>query len=283
MKRITKPIVREIRVRTALSRSRLPDIDYAFNPYIGCWHSCIYCYARLYTRYREVSENWGDIIYVKVNIVERLREDVRRYKPGVVGVGTITDAYQPLETVYRLTARSLPVFFTNGFHVSIQTKNTLILRDLSLLIENRDKVDVGFTITTLSDNKARIIEPRAPPSTARAEALRRIAGEGIETWIFYGPIIPGFNDDPITIHSLIELAAETRSKLLLDTLHVKKFMLQVDHPLYRYISRVGRMDWKSFFNKIISMCREHGVTCIVGYAEPSPKKHGKKVTIEDFF
>lgn len=282
MKRTTvsKPIIREIKVRTALSRSRLPDIDYAFNPYIGCWHSCTYCYARLYTRYREVSENWGDVIYVKINIVERLREDVRRFKPGVVGVGTITDAYQPLEANYRLTSRSLLVFFTNGFHVSIQTKNTLILRDLDIFTENRDNVDIGFTITTLSDDKARIIEPRAPPPTARAEALRRIAGEGIETWIFYGPIIPGFNDDSTTIRSIIDLAAETRSKLLLDTLHVKKFMLHTDHPLHSFIPRVRRMDWKSFFSRIIDMCREHGVTCIVGYAEPSPKK---RVSLENFF
>ncbi|HDJ83372.1 MAG TPA: radical SAM protein, partial [Desulfurococcaceae archaeon] len=116
-----------LKVKEALSKSGLPDLDYALNPYMGCWHSCIYCYARLYTWYKEIADNWGRIIAVKENIVEVLRREIK-YKPrGIVGVGTITDAYQPVEALYEITQKSLKVLFSAGFHASIQTKNPLIL------------------------------------------------------------------------------------------------------------------------------------------------------------
>ena len=91
------PIYRRIKVKQALSRSGLPDIDYALNPYAGCYHGCIYCYARAYTRYKDAAQNWGQVIYIKENIVDVLRKEVRRKKKGIVGISTITDPYQPIE------------------------------------------------------------------------------------------------------------------------------------------------------------------------------------------
>jgi len=262
--------IRFTRIREALSKSGLPDLDYALNPYMGCWHSCIYCYARLYTRMRDVAEHWGEIIVVKENIIEVLEREVRQKPPGIVGVGTITDAYQPVEALYELTRYSIRTLLNHGFHVSIQTKNPLVLRDLKILVEHKDKVDVGFTITTLDNSIARTIEPRAPPPTARAKALEKISSTGIETWVFYGPIIPGVNDDDETIISLIELAKQTNSIFYYDKLRVKKFMEDPNHPLYAIAGRAKNYPWRKLYRRIEETCRKHRVKCRPGMVYENP-------------
>ncbi len=260
-----------VKVKRALSKSGLPDIDYALNPYIGCLHGCIYCYARLYTRNREVSSNWGEIVIVKENLLEVLGKETKYLRRGIVGVGTITDPYQPVEAIYRLTRRSVEKLLEEGFHVSMQTKNTLILRDLDILSEHSDRVDVGFTITSLSDEKARIYEPKSSPPTMRAYALRKLASSGINTWIFYGPVIPGYNDDLETIKNIILLAKMTKSKVLIDHIHVKKFMYENNHPLKPLLPRIKRYSWNKFYERTMRICKEYGVKCIRGYAEPDTK------------
>jgi len=252
-------------VKTALSDTGLPDLKYALNPYIGCSHGCVYCYARLYTRDKRVSENWGNTVVVKYNLPQVLEREVKSRERGVVGVGTITDPYQPVEAHYKITVKSLLVLLKAGFPVSIQTKNPLVLRDLRVLAEHRDLVDVGFTITTLKYEIAKFIEPRAPPPSSRVEALRRLRASGLKTWIFYGPVIPGLNDDVETIKCLVELAAETRSVLYYDPVHVKSFMKTPTHVLYTYIQGSTR-EWRSRVERaVLNTCRELGVTCKPGF------------------
>lgn len=260
-----------INVKKALSKSGLPDIDYALNPYMGCYHGCIYCYARIYTWDKEISSNWGEIVAVKKNLVEILDREVKYLRRGVVGVGTITDPYQPVEAKYKLTRKSIEKLLSHGFHVSIQTKNTLVLRDTDLLIRYRGRVDVGFTITSLNDRKTRIYEPRASPPSMRAYALKQLASKGIETWIFYGPVIPGFNDDLDTRIKIIKLAKEAGSKVLIDRIHIKKFMYSNENPLRAILSIARNYPWKKFYNETIKLCREYGIVCIPGFAEPAKK------------
>ncbi len=153
-------IVKEIRVKSALSRSGLPEYDYALNPYLGCQHGCIYCYAMDFTR-GEPGVKWGgEVVYVKVNLVQALLRDIRRLRPGIVGISTITDPYQPVESRYKLTRRSIEVLCNADYHVSIQTKSALIIRDIDVISKCGRAVDVGFTITTMRDTY-RVIEPMA--------------------------------------------------------------------------------------------------------------------------
>lgn len=253
-------------VKNALSRSGLPDIEYALNPYIGCWHGCIYCYARLYTRSRFVVENWGKIVIVKSNIVNVLSREVGRLKPSVVGVGTITDAYQPVEAVYKLTRKSIEMLLKYGFNISIQTKNPLVIRDIDLFTSNLDKIDIGFTITTLSSKLATFLEPKAPPPKARINALKQVARHGIKTWVFYGPIIPSLNDDEDTIRSIVHIADETKSTLYYDPLHIKSFMYKRDHPLFSYVEVKSAEWWQKTKRRIISLCEEYRLECRPGFA-----------------
>ncbi|MEM2389905.1 MAG: radical SAM protein, partial [Ignisphaera sp.] len=149
----------EIEVRQALTKSGLPDLDYALNPYLGCGHGCLYCYAKIYTRLSEVVANWGKIIAVKKNLLDILTNEVERLKRGTVGIGTITDPYQPIEAIYRLTRSSIDILARNGFKVSIQTKNSLVVRDIDILKKYRDAVDVGLTITSADDSMMHTFEP----------------------------------------------------------------------------------------------------------------------------
>ncbi len=262
-----KARVLEVTVYRALSRSGLPDIDYALNPYIGCWHSCIYCYARTYVKNSAVSRSWGNVILVKKNIVEVLSKEVKRLRSGTVGVGTITDAYQPLEAVYGLTRRSIDILLNEGFRVSIQTKNPLILRDLDILERHRDRVDIGFTITTFNPRVAEFIEPHAPPPKARASALRKISERGVNTWIFYGPVIPSLNDDESTVDEIIELAKDSGSEIIIDRLHIKGFMHTPSHPLNKLISSTRKYEWRKFLTKVMNKCLKAGVKCVEAFAK----------------
>lgn len=257
--------VYHVNVKTALSRSGLPDLDYALNPYIGCGHGCIYCYARLYTNDPRARERWGRVVIVKDNIARVLSREIRRLSPGVVGVGTITDAYQPVEAVFKITRSCLEILVEKEFRVSIQTKNPLVIRDLDILARHRDKVDVGFTITTLNSTIARFIEPLAPPPQSRANALKRLREEGLKTWVFYGPIIPGVNDDSDTAESIARLALETGSTLYYDPLRIKPFMNSPVHPLHCYVNRVSHSWWSSVENTVLKLCNEYGITCKLGF------------------
>lgn len=267
--------VKVVRVRDALTPSGLPDIDWALNPYLGCYHSCIYCYGRLYVKDAEVASSWGDIVVVKENVVDALRRGVRSRRSGVVGVGTITDAYQPVEARYGLTRRSLEVLLSSGFRVSIQTKSTLVLRDADLLSRYRGRVDVGFTITTMDRGIASFLEPRAPPPRARADALARLRELGIDTWVFLGPIVPEVTDSLELIEEVVEVAEAANSPMYYDKLRVKGFMLSPDHPLYPHAVKALRYRWRNLFTSIESICRKHGVRCGFGFSygsAPSPSK-----------
>ncbi len=130
--------------------------------------------------------------------------------------------------------------------MSIQTKSDLVIRDIDLLVSQ--PVDVGFTITTLSDDLARKVEPGAPPPSRRVKALERLCSEDIRTWIFLGPILPGAEDE---IEAIIELARTTESPLYYDRYRVKKFMKAgIEREL---AEKAGKIDWKSLADKIERM------------------------------
>ncbi len=253
-------------VKTALSKTGLPDLDYALNPYAGCSFGCIYCYARLYTSDRRASKKWGEVVVVKSNIVKVLEREVEKLPRGVVGLGTITDGYQTVESIFKLARKSLELLFNREFHVSIQTKSPMVLRDLDILAAKRENVDVGFTITTLKDEIAKLIEPHAPPPLARLRALKSLSKAGVRTWVFYGPIIPGFNDDAETMKNIALLSAETGATLYYDPLRVKPFMLSTDYPLRKEALKARSRWWLARIEAAIKrLCVDYGLECRRGF------------------
>lgn len=270
IKRFGRITVMTERVERALSKTGLPDADYALNPYVGCSHGCVYCYGRLYVSNERVRESWGQVVIAKINVHKVLEREVKKIPKGLVSVGTITDPYQPVESVFKLTRRSLEVLLSHGFHVSIQTKNPMVLRDLDLIEAHRDLVDVGFTITTVDRKIASTIEPHAPPPGARVSALERLAERGVTTWIFYGPIIPEVNDDPVTAEAIAEVAARTRSVLYFDPLRVKPFMLDRSYPFRELALKAKDRAWlERVVGVMRRVCEEKKIECRTGFtAEP---------------
>lgn len=181
-------IVREIYVKSILSKSKV--LDYVVNPYIGCEHGCTYCYARYVKRFTGHTEPWGEFVDVKINAPTLLQWETRHKKVGRVWVSGLCDPYQPLERQYSLTRRCLEILVKRNWPITIQTKSTLVLRDIDLL-RGHGNVEVVLTITTANEEIKRIFEPKAPSIRERLDTLERLHSAGVKTCVMIAPILPG--------------------------------------------------------------------------------------------
>ena len=209
--------VREVASLSAIVPSNLPGLDYALNPYRGCQTACRYCYAPAVLR---DTRTWGAFVEVKRNLPFVLARELKRADPGVVGVGTVTDGYQAIEGRYKVTRYCLDVLEKNDWPVSIQTKSSLVLRDIDL-ISTFKRMDVGVTITTMDDTMQRALEPYASPAKKRLETRQKLNEAGIETWAFIGPILPLATEH--RLEALLSGIAEAGTKkVFVDLLRLKE-------------------------------------------------------------
>lgn len=222
-------IVSETECKSILTKSGIKAVDYAVNPYVGCEHGCVYCYATFMKRFTGHKEEWGTFVDVKVNAAEVLTRQLRRAKAGNINFGTVTDAYQPLEREYGISRACLESLVgyddSTGlggiFPVTVLTKSALVLRDLDL-IQRLENAEVAFTITTLDDEVRQCFEPAASPIPARLEALRTLAEAGISTWAFCGPLLPFLSDGEVELDALFaELKRARVNYVLVDSLNLR--------------------------------------------------------------
>jgi DNA repair photolyase len=199
--------------RSIISRNQSPDIpfDRSVNPYRGCEHGCVYCYARPTHAYLGLSPgvDFETRLYAKANAAEQLAAELRRpgYRAAVLALGANTDPYQPVEEKHRLTRAVLEVLADFRHPVTITTKSALVLRDLDILQElaRRNLVRVQFSVATLDRGIARTLEPRASTPARRLEALRALAQAGIPTGVIVAPLIPALTDPDL--ETVLEAAA----------------------------------------------------------------------------
>lgn len=191
--------------RSALSRNQSPDVpfDVGLNPYRGCEHGCAYCYARPTHEYLGFSAglDFETQIVVKEDLPELLRAELAapRWRPQVVGISGVTDAYQPLERRFGLTRRCLEVLAAFRNPVGIITKNALVARDADILGElaSFDAASVALSLTTLDSTLHRCMEPRASHPSQRLRAVEALAEAGIPVGVMLAPVIPGLTDHEI--------------------------------------------------------------------------------------
>ena len=207
-------IIKEIQCRTALNLSKIPGMDYCLNPYVGCIHGCIYCYATFMKRFRNHPEEWGSFVDVKVNFADVLKKETSRKRIGLVAIGTVQDGYQPIEAKYRFTRRSIEILNEHNFPFEILTKSSLVVRDFDL-IKNNKSASVEMTITTTDDNIRKIFEPQASSVQARLLALEKLLNNNIETTVFFGPVLPYFSDSSEQIRKFFALMQKTGVKRIL--------------------------------------------------------------------
>jgi DNA repair photolyase len=191
--------------RSILAENDSPDVPFRFsmNPYRGCEHGCIYCYARPSHEYLGFSAgvDFESKILVKPDAPQLLEAALRRpsWRPQTIALSGNTDCYQPVERRLGITRRCLEVFATYGNPVGVITKNALVMRDLDVLrrLAARDLVHVTLSVTTLDPELARTMEPRASAPARRLEAIETLAAAGIPTGVNVAPLIPGLNDEEV--------------------------------------------------------------------------------------
>jgi DNA repair photolyase len=209
-----KTIVTEERARSIIARNDSPDIpfDQSVNPYRGCEHGCVYCYARPTHAYLELSPglDFERRLFAKTNAVELLREELSRpgYRVAPLAFGTNTDCYQPIERRYGLMRGLIEVLAGCEHPLTIVTKSALIERDIDLLapMAQKNLVKAFVSVTTLDAKLARTLEPRAASPARRLDTIRALAGAGIPTGVLVAPMIPALTDK--TLEHVLEAAAE---------------------------------------------------------------------------
>src|SRR6266404_4313769 len=191
--------------RTIIARNTSPDISFnqSINPYRGCEHGCIYCFARPTHAYLGLSPgiDFESKLLVKPQAAALLERELSaaNYSPRTIAIGTNTDPYQPIERQHQIMRQILEVLERFGHPVGIVTKSALVLRDLDILsrMAKRNLAKVALSVTTLDPKLARVMEPRAATPARRLDALRELAQAGVPTSVMVAPIIPAINDAEI--------------------------------------------------------------------------------------
>ncbi|WP_430910531.1 PA0069 family radical SAM protein [Methylobacterium sp. sgz302541] len=224
--------------RSIISRNASPDIpfDRSINPYRGCEHGCIYCFARPNHSYVGLSPglDFETRLFAKPDAAKLLAKELsaRGYTPRTIALGTATDPYQPIERSHRITRSVLEVLLRFRHPVGIVTKSNLVVRDADILSEMAalNLVKVAVSVTTLDPDLARRMEPRAPHPRRRLEAIRALSEAGIPVMVIAAPIIPSLND-----HEIEAILAEARACGAREASHV---LLRLPHELDDLVS-----DW----------------------------------------
>jgi DNA repair photolyase len=202
------------RPRRAITRNTSPDVgfDRSINPYRGCEHGCIYCFARPSHAFLGLSSglDFETRLIARPDVAHVLVRELsaRSYRPDVIAIGTNTDAYQPIEKERRIMRSVLEVLADFNHPVAIVTKGTLIERDIDILgsMAARGLVRVGISVTTLDPALSRAMEPRVPAPARRIATIRRLAQAGIPVRVMASPMIPALTD-----HELESILAEARA------------------------------------------------------------------------
>lgn len=204
----------EITAKSALNRVQHMGFNWSLNPYQGCFHSCVYCFARAHAKLadRDPGVGFSARVGVKVNAAELLRHELSRrtWKRETVAFGTATDPYQPIEGRYRLTRHCLEAFRDYRTPIGLITKGTMVFRDIDVLVElsRRARVTVTFSIPTVDEEVWCKTEPGTPPPKKRLKVLKALVDAGVEAGVGMAPILPGLSDSPAQLEATVAAAAE---------------------------------------------------------------------------
>lgn len=188
------PKVSEIIVSKIIDDSYCEGMDFAINPYVGCFHNCFYCYAHFMKDFDHGhTEAWGKFVDVKINALELLDQSQVDLFGKSILISPVCDPYIAHEKRYELTRSILHTLVSKQPEIWILTKSDLVVRDFDVL-DDFEKAHVGFTITTTRDSVQKISEPHASKNSSRISALREAHDQGLKTFVFIGPILPYITD-----------------------------------------------------------------------------------------
>lgn len=254
--------IKEINVKSVLTKSNLPVSDYSVNPYVGCLHACKYCYASFMKRFAGHNEPWGK--FVDIKYWEPIKNP-EKYKGKEMFIGSVTDPYQPLEKKYERTKTLLEELKESGCKISIATRSDLVLRDLELIKSFKDS-RVAFSINTLDEEFRKDMDNGASIEK-RLEAMKIFHENGVRTTCFISPIFPGITDVP----SIIRKAKRYCNLVWLENLNLRgdykgtiMNYIKETHPdlvtLYESIyNKKDRTYWENLDKEIRDFCKEENL------------------------
>ncbi|WP_055070257.1 SPL family radical SAM protein [Clostridium massiliamazoniense] len=254
------------------------DANYGMNIYKGCPHGCIYCDSRS-SCYNIID---FDKVRAKENVLEILERDLKsKRKKGIIGTGAMSDPYNPLEKKYEYTREALKLINKYGFGVAIDTKSSLITRDIDILkkIQEHSPVIVKVTITTFDDKLGKLIEPNVSTSSERFKAVKKLRDNGIYTGILMMPILPFINDTEENIRNLVKEGAKAGAKFIFSfgigvTLRGNqrehffnklKKLFPKDDLVHKYINTYGESyecpspNWESLWSVFTEECEKNNI------------------------
>ena len=185
--------IKKIQAKSIITKSNLPGSDFVINPYTGCLHACIYCYARFMKRFTGHDEPWGKFIDVKINAPDLITENLQKYSGKSIVIGSVTDPYQKIEKKYKVTRKVLERLVDCQSKIDIITKSDLVIRDIDLFKKFKN-LTVAFSLGQIDDKIREKLEPRAPSIVDRIRALKTLHENNIRTVVFVSPIFPYLSD-----------------------------------------------------------------------------------------
>lgn len=253
-------MIKEVQVKGIITKSNLPDTDYVINPYTGCQHACIYCYADFMKRFTGHTEPWGKFVDVKINALEVLG-NIEKLQGKKVLLSSVTDPYHPIDAKYKLTRKILESLIPAQPNIEILTKSRMVTRDIDIL-KQYENATVGISLAILDEQLSRKLEPLAASPRLRIEALKKCKEAGIRTYIFLSPIFPYISE----IKEIIESTKEYVDYFMFENLNVRpnnqakifSFITQNKPGLLEKYKNIYLMKdntyWEELKEEIIQIC-----------------------------
>lgn len=253
--------IKKIQCKSVITKSNLPGVDYVINPYVGCQHSCIYCYADFIKRFTgHTGEKWGEFADVKINAPETIPK--KNFKDKLILIGSVTDPYQPCEAKYKITRKCLEKLLESQPVIEILTKSPLILKDIDLL-KKLNNLKVGVSIGILDEVASRHLEPNVASPKTRINILKKLHKSNIKTYLFVSPIFPKISD----YKKVVELSKDYIDEALFENLNIRAnnrkrildFIRSQYPELLEFYQNIPSQYWEQIKADIIKYCRKEKV------------------------
>jgi len=246
--------------KSIITKSNIPEIDFVINPYIGCQHGCIYCYAEFMIRFTgHKGDKWGEFLDVKTYEFDKIKP--QRYDGKRILISSVTDPYTPLEIKYKNTRKILEKLIGTKAEISVLTKSKFVTRDIDLF-KKFENLEVGISISTLDNEFAELIERGASRPKERLEALKEIHESGIKTYTFISPFFPKITN----YKAIIEETMEYTDSYMFENLNFRPHnvprilnIIKQKYPEFLSLYKEFRKDhsqWDSIESEIDAYCKK---------------------------
>lgn len=228
--------------------------DYVINPYTGCQHGCVYCYADFIKKFQNIKEKWGEFIFAKINCPDLLKKELEKNKPGNIFMSSVCDCYMPIESKFKLTKKILNIIFKSEFKdkftIEILTKSSLVKRDFDLI--KQLNIELGMSINSLDEKFAKVIEPLASSPKKRIETLKQAKKQGIKIFGFISPVTI-FTDLEKLFKQLKEIECEY---VWIEILNIKKSVQDKLLPVIKENFPDRFREFKHMINNYTDFCEK---------------------------